>query len=172
MSNVQKTIKTDSVTQNRINALHPAVRDEVARLIEEANAKLKPNMQVRIVQGMRTIAEQDALYAQGRTKPGAVVTNARGGRSIHNYGLAIDFVLLIDSKEISWNTTKDFDGDGQADWLEVVLVFTRAGWTWGGNWRTFKDLPHLEKTFGHTWKTLFKKVQGKEFIPGTTFIRI
>jgi peptidoglycan LD-endopeptidase CwlK len=165
--------KLDAPTQARIKLLHPNVRDEVAKLIIEANAKLPSNVQIRIVQGLRTIAEQNALYAQGRNgdkRP--KVTNAKGGSSIHNYGLAIDFCLLIDNKEISWDTAKDRDKNGQADWLEVVTTFLRAGWAWGGNWRTFKDLPHLEKPFGHTWRTLLAKHNKKDFIAGTQYVKI
>jgi len=162
-----KTIKTDDITQARIKVLHPKVRDEVSLLIAEANKLLPDNVEIRIVQGLRTFAEQDALYKQ---KP--KVTNAKGGQSIHNYGLAIDFCLLIDNKEISWDPKKDRDNDKVADWMEVVLVFLRAGWDWGGNWRTFKDLPHLEKPFGNTWRTLLAKHTKKDFIKGTQYVNI
>lgn len=167
MGNTIAVTKIDATSQARIKLLHPNVREEVARLVNEANAKLPSNVQIRIVQGLRTFAEQDALYKQ---KP--KVTNAKGGQSIHNYGLAIDFCLLIDGKEISWDTKKDRDNDKVADWMEVVLVFLRAGWDWGGNWRTFKDLPHLEKPFGNTWRTLLAKHSKKEFISGTTYVKV
>ena len=79
----------DKVTQDRISKLHPSVRDEVTKIIEEINTKfLTGRAKVRIAQGLRTFAEQDALYAQGRTKPGKKVTNAKGGQSVHNYGFA------------------------------------------------------------------------------------
>lgn len=159
--------KSDIITQERIKLLHPLVRDEVKKLIDEANSKLPDNVEIRIVQGLRTFAEQDALYKQ---KP--KVTNAKGGQSIHNYGLAIDFCLLINDKEISWDTKLDRDKDNTADWMEVVLVFLRAGWQWGGNWRTFKDLPHLEKPFGNTWRTLLAKYNDKQFIEGTKYVKI
>lgn len=159
--------KFDKITQDRIALLHPDVRAEVAAGIAEANSKLKDNVQVRLVQGLRTFKEQDALYAQ---KP--KVTNAKGGQSIHNYGLAFDFCLLVDGKEIVWDTKKDFDADGTADWLEVVMVFLRRGWQWGGNWRTFKDFPHLEKTFGNTWQTLLAMYNKKNFIKGTTYVSL
>lgn len=134
----------DAVTAGRINKLHPKIREEVRNLVEQANAALTGNAQVRIVQGLRTFAEQDAMYKQ-RPK----VTNAKGGQSYHNYGLAIDFALLIDGKQISWDSAKDWDGDKQSDWLEVVLLFTKAGYKWG---KAFNDLPHLEKTFGKNWR--------------------
>ena len=53
---------------------------------------------------------------------------------------------------------KDFDKDGQADWMEVVKIFEKYGWFWGGNFRTFKDYPHFEKTFGLTTKQLNNQV--------------
>jgi len=160
-------IKQDEITQTRIKALHPLIRDEVVKLVAEANTKLPDNVEIRIVQGLRTFAEQDALFKQ-RPK----VTNAKGGQSIHNYGLAIDFALLVNEKEISWDTSKDSDKDGQADWLEVVTVFLRAGWTWGGNWRTFKDMPHLEKAFGNNWQQLLEKHKSKQFILGTEYVKL
>lgn len=173
MTNVQTPpAKRDQVTQDRIEQLHPAIRELVRRGIEEANSKLAPNIQVRIVQGTRTFPEQAALYAKGRTAPGPKVTNAKEGQSIHNYGLAIDFALLINGKEISWNREADADGDKTADWLEVVTVFLRLGFEWGGNWRTFKDFPHLEKASGNTWQILLKKYKAGQFIPGTKFVQI
>jgi len=172
MSIITPAIKSDAITQTRIKSLHPVVRDEVIKLVARANAELTENVQIRIVQGLRTFAEQDALYAQGRTKKGPKVTNAKGGSSIHNYGLAIDFCLLINGNEISWDTSKDRDNDNTADWLEVVQIFVRAGWSWGGNWRTFKDLPHLEKTYGNTWRSLLKKYQSRQFISGTQYVSV
>jgi hypothetical protein len=56
-----------------------------------------------ITWGFRSAEEQDALYAQGRTEPGDIVTNARGGRSLHNYGLAVDVADIDDGYEINWN---------------------------------------------------------------------
>ncbi len=132
----------DKVSEGRVALLHPSVRAEVKRLIEQAESGFPPSMAIRIVQGLRTIAEQDALYAQGRTKPGAIVTKAKGGSSFHNYGLAIDFAILTDKDgngtfdDLSWDIKRDNDKDGVADWLEVVKIFEAAGWTWGGKWAT------------------------------------
>ena len=163
----------DKVTEERIKLLHPSVRDEVKILIDKINTcVLTGSAKVRIAQGLRTFAEQDALYAQGRTKPGAKVTNAKGGQSIHNYGLAVDIVLIIDGKITSWDTKKDFDKDKQADWMEVVSEFKKAGWEWGGDWRTFKDMPHFEKTKGLTLKQIQDKYKRKDFIKNTTYINI
>jgi peptidoglycan L-alanyl-D-glutamate endopeptidase CwlK len=162
----------DKITESRINLLHPKVRDEVTKIINEANAILTQHSQVRIVQGLRTIEEQDGLYALGRTKPGKRVTNAKGGSSFHNYGLAIDFCLLIDGKEISWDMAKDYDEDKKADWTEVVEIFKKYGWEWGGNWSSIKDYPHFQKVFGNSWQTLLDRYKNKDFVPNTRYVRI
>lgn len=154
----------DQVSQDRINQLHPKIREEVRSLVNTANSLLTSHSQIRIVQGYRTFAEQHSLFLQ-RPK----VTNADSGQSYHNYGLAIDFCLLIDGKEISWDTNKDWDGDKVADWLEVVQVFVKAGYTWGN---AFNDKPHLEKTFGYNWRALLKKYNDHQFIQGTNYVNI
>jgi len=145
----------DKVTQERILKLHPAVRAEVEQIVKECDQALTGRARVRISQGLRTNAEQAALYAIGRTLKGKKVTNAKAGQSIHNYGLAVDIVLIIDGKEASWDTAKDWDNDGVADWYECVKIFAKNGWDWGGNWKSFKDLPHFEKK-GFTWQKLQK----------------
>ena len=151
----------DNVTLQRIQLLHPKLRNEVTFLTNQANAQLTKHSEIRIVQGLRTIEEQNELYAQGRTKAGKKVTNAKGGQSFHNYGLAFDFCLLIDDKEVSWDLKKDWDGDKIADWMEVVNVFRRAGWEWGGSWK-FKDNPHFQKVFGLGWKDYLKKYNNRD----------
>jgi len=142
----------DKPTLDRIAKLHPFVREEMTKIINECNLSLKGRSQVRIAQGLRTIAEQDALYKQ-RPK----VTKAKGGQSIHNYGYAVDIVLIIDGKTASWETHKDWDNDGIADWNECVKVFAKYGWSWGGNWASFKDMPHFDKIGFNNWRVLIKK---------------
>lgn len=168
----------DQISIDRTNLLHPAVKQEVIDIITKVESGFPVSMQVRIVQGLRTIAEQDALYAKGRTTPGPKVTNAKGGSSFHNYGLAIDFAIMHDKdgngtyEELSWDTAKDFDRDGVIDWQEMVRAFTAAGWEWGGAFRTFPDLPHIQKTFNHTVKQLHNKVIAKDFLAGTEYVRL
>lgn len=143
----------DQVTLDRIKLLHPRLREEAAEIYEEICKSLSGKAVCRFAFTLRTIAEQDALYAQGRTKPGKIVTKAKGGQSYHNYGLAIDIVLLVDRdgngtfESAAWDTKTDFDGDKVADWMEIVAIFKRYGWSWGGDWR-FSDPPHFEKTLG------------------------
>ena len=78
---------------------------------------------------------------------------------MHNYGLAIDVVLLLDRDgdgvftEASWDTKGDYDADGVADWMEIVRVFKEFGWEWGGDWK-FYDAPHFQKTFGKSVREL------------------
>lgn len=146
----------DKYTVDRIQKLHPSVRDEVTKIINECNQSLNGKAQVRITQGLRTFQEQNELYAQGRTLPGKKVTQAKAGQSIHNYGFAVDICLIIDGKIASWDTTKDWDNDTIADWYECVKIFTKYDWNWGGHWKTFKDLPHFEKKGFSDWKKLKK----------------
>ena len=49
----------------------------------------------------------------------------------------------------SWENGIDFDGDGIADWMEIVTIFKKYGWEWAGDWKTFREFPHFQKTFGH-----------------------
>lgn len=150
-------------TIDKISKLHPSVRDEVTKIINEINTSvLTGDSKVIITQGLRTFTEQDALYAQGRTKPGKKVTNAKGGQSVHNYGFACDIALIIKDKEVSWDTKKDWDKDNQSDWMEVVSVFKKYGWSWGGDWISFKDMPHFDKKGFGDWKKLLKLNKDKD----------
>lgn len=148
----------DQKTLERIQLLHPKLRDEALIMYDEICASLAGSAACRFAYTLRTFAEQDALYAQGRSKPGAIVTKAKGGQSYHNYGLAIDIVLLIDTDKngsfetASWDEKTDFDKDGKSDWMEIVGVFKRFGYEWGGDWK-FVDAPHFQKTFG---KSIFE----------------
>ncbi|MEK4520032.1 M15 family metallopeptidase [Paenibacillus sp. FSL H8-0122] len=130
----------------RLSGLHPVLVAATVALIERCYTR---GVNIVITQGFRSKAEQDALYAQGRTKPGSIVTNAKGGTSNHNHGLAIDFGLLLpDGRTVSWDTLRDGDKDSLPDWSEVVEEAKKLGLSWGGDWRSFKDMPHFDMTFG------------------------
>lgn len=153
----------DATSLPRANALHPRIRQEVIDTITEIEANFPGTAKIRIVQGLRTKQEQDALYAQGRTKPGQRVTNAKFGQSFHSYGLAFDFAIMYDKdgngsfEELSWDENYDFDKDGIKDWQEVVQAFKKHAWIWGGDFRSITDNPHLEKPYGYTWQQLFDR---------------
>lgn len=142
----------DKATLDRISLLHPSVRNEMQTIITECNNALTGKSQVRVSEGLRTNAEQDALFLK-RPK----VTNAKGGQSVHNYGFAVDIVLIINGKTASWDTHKDWDNDGIADWDECVKIFAKHGWSWGGNWTSFKDMPHFDKIGFNNWRVLITK---------------
>ncbi|MEK5415268.1 M15 family metallopeptidase [Paenibacillus sp. FSL L8-0708] len=137
-----------SKSSTRLIWLHPVVLAATTVLIERCYARGVP---IVITQGLRTIAEQDALYAQGRTKPGSIVTNAKGGYSYHNFGLAVDFALLLpNGSSVSWDMSLDYNGNNIKDWIEVVEEAKKLGFEWGGDWTTFKDYPHFQMVFGLT----------------------
>ncbi len=176
MSSLTPT-KKDSITVSRIALLHPNLRAEAAAIYDEICEALAGRAICRFSHTLRTFAEQQALFNQGRTTPGAKVTNAKPGQSYHNYGLAIDIVLLIDKDKngtfetASWDTVTDWDGDKLADWKEIVAIFKRHGWEWGGDWN-FKDLPHFQKTQGYSIAQLQFLNTNKKYISGTTYVRI
>jgi peptidoglycan LD-endopeptidase CwlK len=181
----------DKITIDRISTLHPKIRQKVLDAYIYVNNKLLgKGVRLRFASTSRTNEEQNILYAQGRTKLFDAegrrlgkVTKAKGGQSIHNYHFAWDIVLLLDEnrdgvfESASWDTILDFDKDGKADWMEVVDYFKSIGAEWGGNWK-FKDKPHFQMVFGHTWEDL-KELQDKgetfdEMINGKkyTYVRI
>ncbi|MEK4606533.1 LysM peptidoglycan-binding domain-containing protein [Geobacillus sp. FSL W8-1251] len=121
----------------KLQNVHPVVADKARQLITKA---YNEGIYVVITQGYRSKEEQDALYAQGRSKPGKIVTNARGGDSYHNYGLAIDFALMNPDGSISWNV--------DAKWKRVAQIGKSFGLEWGGDWKSFPDYPHFQYTFG------------------------
>ena len=125
-----------------LDGLHPIVREATEKLIAVCKEK---GIDIIIAQAYRSIAEQNALYAKGRTEAGPKVTNAKGGTSYHNYGLAIDYCLKVDGKAI-WSVNKD--------WRTVAEEAKKLGFEWGGEWKTFIDYPHLQMTFGLSIKDL------------------
>ena len=126
----------DIHSDRRINTLHPLVRAKAKEFIIRAEREL--GIKLRVVSALRTWAEQDKLYAQGRTSPGNIVTKAKGGQSLHNFGLAIDVVEIKNGKAI-WNNP---------NWNRVADLGKEIGFKWGGDWKSFKDKPHFEIRFG------------------------
>jgi hypothetical protein len=121
------------LTQTNINTLEAKVKMAATKFIKRVNDELC--IKLKVVSGKRTNAEQDELYAQGRTKPGPIVTNAKGGESNHNSGTAIDVYMVKEDGSL------DIEGIVPQ---EVVDIASQEGFEWGGNWSKLKDYPHFE----------------------------
>jgi peptidoglycan LD-endopeptidase CwlK len=127
--------------------IHPVVEEQTNKLIQQAADK---GILVVITDGYRSAEDQDRLYEKGRTASGTIVTQAKGGQSFHNYGLAVDFALKNYSGDIIWDMNYDGNKNSKADWDEVVEMAKTLGFAWGGDWAEFKDYPHLQMDFGLT----------------------
>ncbi len=128
----------------RIEDMHPKLQDRFKQFLAECE---RLSLDVLITCTHRTNAEQDALYAQGRTKPGPIVTRAKAGQSKHNHyengkpaSLAFDIVPMRDGKPV-WGT-------GPHDlplWKAIANVAKRLGFSWYGEPDApFREFPHLE----------------------------
>lgn len=150
-----KPLQPDKISLERLAKLHPAVSAEAIAI---AHSLWKSGVWLRVTHTFRTWEEQAALYAIGRSTPGrSPVTNAKAGQSYHNYGLALDFTVLTPQGKVSWDRNADFNADALSDWFQVVEAFKAKGWEWGGDWKKFKDYPHLQKTFNHPVSNLLAR---------------
>lgn len=116
----------DTNSANRLEKVHPELKKRVTQLLETLAGQ---SMDVRVVQGLRTFAEQDELFKK-RPK----VTNARGGQSNHNYGLAVD-LCPFKGGQPDWNDGNAFNTIGREA--------KKLGLEWGGDWK-FVDKPHVQ----------------------------
>lgn len=181
----------DRITLERIQLMHPKERANCLAMYMEMCAAVKGKLLVRFARTLSSFAEQNGLYALGRTiknpdgfnaitKPlGNIVTWAKGGESFHNYGLAWDLVLVLDKdgngtyETASWDQKLDLDNDGITDWREIVEIAIKYGYEWGGNWNKPKtDTPHFQKTFGYSVQDLLALYNAKKFIPNTNYLNI
>jgi hypothetical protein len=107
-------------------------------------------------QGLRTVEEQNNLFALGRSKPGKIVTKAQGGSSPHNYGCATDWTIFVDGKPV-WMKPED------PRWQVYADAIRKAGAQWGGDWNNngqwrderFLDMPHNELPINCSWKHVY-----------------
>ncbi|MDE7310076.1 MAG: M15 family metallopeptidase [Eubacterium sp.] len=116
-----------------LSALHPRLQRKIAQLQQLCK---KNGLTIGIGECLRTVAEQDALYAQGRTKPGKIVTNAKGNTysSQHQWGIAADFYR--DDGKGAYHTQGGF-------FDKVGALAKSIGLGWGGDWKSPVDKPHL-----------------------------
>jgi peptidoglycan L-alanyl-D-glutamate endopeptidase CwlK len=127
----------------KLSDLRPDVRVKCEAMLAACESE---GIDLLVTCTFRSHAEQAALYAQGRTAPGRIVTNAKPGQSKHNNlegstpaALAFDVVPLKDGKPV-WGTS---GVDGQV-WQRVGAIGKAQGLDWAGDWRTFKEYPHFE----------------------------
>lgn len=114
-----------------IHALHPYFRDRVAELIIACKAA---GIDLAIVESYRTPAKQAEYYTMGKK-----YTSTPGGKSRHQYGLAVDVVPIVDSIAV-W--------DNHKLWRKIGLAGERLGLRWGGRWRVTYDPGHFEWSGG------------------------
>lgn len=123
----------------KLVGVHPDLVDTVQRILIAMAVLGWPMV---VTDGVRTVEQQQAAYAQGRTAPGAIVTELDGivKRSKHQvhddgFGHAVDCAFLVHG-EPSW--------DGHLPWQIYGAIAMRLGLHWGGTWSHPRDLPHVE----------------------------
>ena len=121
----------DPRSEKVIATLVPEVQPLARALVHKAG---EAGIRIKVISGHRTYEEQDALYAQGRTLPGAKITNARAGYSNHNFGLAFDVGVFEGNRYL---------GDSPK-YKAVGVLGMDLGLEWGGNWKTIVDQPHFQ----------------------------
>jgi peptidoglycan L-alanyl-D-glutamate endopeptidase CwlK len=128
----------DARSEHNLRSLTPEAQKKFRTWLRRVRQASIPAV---VICGTRTFAEQAEIYAQGRTKPGKIVTQAKPGDSMHNYGMAIDFVVFdgVDEK----------GGVGQPRWESPLMtkagqIALDMGLDWGGAWASFKDMPHIQ----------------------------
>ncbi len=146
----------DPRSQKNLDTLLPKVRPLFVQLLDSLQEHFEPKgVTPKYITGTRTFEEQEALFAKGRTAPGRRVTNARGGFSNHNFGIAVDIGL--------------FRG---ADYLEDSPLYKEIGGVvakfpqleWGGSWKTIVDEPHVQYRTGKTTAQLRDMVKSGQSI--------
>lgn len=125
------------INSRKIEDLHPHVASLCRKFIEQCK---EAGVEVLVTSTYRDHESQNALYAQGRTAPGKIVTKAKGGQSFHNWKVAFDVVPLVNGKAI-WND--------EGLWRKIGQIGQEVGLEWGGNWK-FQDKPHFQYTGGLT----------------------
>jgi len=127
------------INSRSLDDLLPAVKVRVEAFIKAAD---DAGIDLLVTSTYRDNESQNALYAQGRTASGRIVTNAKAGQSFHNYRCAVDVVPLVNGKPV-WDTTYQV-------WQTIGKLGKEAGLEWAGDWKSFKEMPHFQYTGGLT----------------------
>lgn len=135
------------INSRSLDDLTPAMKVKCQQFIDKCK---EAGIDVIITSTYRDIESQDALYAQGRTTKGPIVTNAKGGSSFHNYRIAFDFCPIVNGKA-QWNDIKTFAKCGE--------IGKSLGLDYAGDWTTFREYAHLQEA-GHTLEELRKNHVG------------
>lgn len=131
------------INSRDLKDLNPKVAAMCAAFIDECK---KLGIDVLITSTLRDNESQNALYAQGRTVKGSIVTNAKAGQSFHNYGLAFDFCPIVNGK-CQWNDLDLFKRCG--------VIAESVGLEWAGRWAgKFRESIHCQYTGGLTIQDL------------------
>lgn len=117
----------------KLEDLRPEFRTKFESVLAACKAQ---GVDLLVTCTLRTLEEQTALYAKGRSLPGAKVTNAKAGKSAHNFGLAADVVVIVNGKP-------DWSGCDRG-WKIYGSAVRQAGLEWAGDWTSFKELPHCQ----------------------------
>ena len=125
-------IVPDSRSAANIATLQPRAQAKAREWLAKCLAE---GINVKIICGTRTFAEQNELYAHGRGKPGPKVTNAPAGYSWHNFGVGWDFVVFDSKGQPLWESPENHRCGEIAESL---------GLEWGGHWKGFPDEPHIQ----------------------------
>lgn len=150
----------DERSARNVTTLHSKVQQVFRNWIAECQVLAKSyGYEYKAISGNRTWEEQAKIYAQGRTAPGKIVTNAKPGFSNHNFGIAVDMGVFKNGKYLdSSNPSK-----AAAFHKEAAKIGEKYNLEWGGNWKTFKDYPHFEWRTGKTLAQLRQLVvEGKD----------
>ena len=121
----------DPRSKKNIDTLLPEVRTYAIALIQKAALN---GIHIKIISGLRTYEEQDVLFAKGRPDNPPKVTNAKGGESNHNFGIAFD-IGIFEGGEYLHRSPK---------YKAVGVLGMDLGLEWGGNWTSFHDEPHFQ----------------------------
>ena len=125
------------INSRSLDDLLPPVRQRVDSFLRLCKDN---GIDILITNTYRDKESQDQLYAQGRTKPGQIVTNATGGDSFHNWRCAVDVVPLLNGKPV-WDSANPI-------WKKVGQLGKQAGLDWAGEWKSFKETAHFQYTGG------------------------
>lgn len=149
----------DVRSEGNIRTVLPQTQRAARSFLNRAKSNF-PGFEVRIISGSRTYAEQDLLYRKGRFgNPPPKVTNARGGQSNHNFGIAWDVGIFKDGKYLTGDTKAE-----AAIYKQLASIAKTNDLEWGGDWTSIVDMPHYQLKLDLTLAQVRKRFErGKAY---------